>query len=175
MAYRFALSVLGPELLALMTPARPEFRAAAPVIPVVALAYLLHGVFLLTSIGIGLEKKAGYYPLITAAAAATNLAANFALIPSLGMMGAAWATVASYAVMAGLGLTISQRVHPLPFEFGRGALLVAGAAAIFAASRLGPDALWPAVAFKLAVLALFPVMLLAARRTVDTPSEAGTR
>ena len=56
-----------------MTPKNPAFRAAAPVIPVVALAYLLHGVFLLTSIGIGIEKKARYYPMVTAAAAATNV------------------------------------------------------------------------------------------------------
>jgi O-antigen/teichoic acid export membrane protein len=154
------LAVLGPELLALMTAARPEFRAAAPVIPVVALAYLLHGVFLLTSIGIGLEKKAGYYPLITAAAAATNLSADFLLIPRLGMMGAAWATVASYFVMASLGALISQRVHPLPFAPGRFALVGGAAAVVFALSRLAPEALWAAVAFKSAALVLFPALLL---------------
>jgi hypothetical protein len=73
------------------------------VVPVVALAYLLHGVFLLTSIGIGIDRRARYYPLITAVAAAVNIGANFAWIPRHGMMGAAWATVASYAVMAALG------------------------------------------------------------------------
>jgi O-antigen/teichoic acid export membrane protein len=158
------LAVLGPELLALMTPARPEFRAAAPVIPVVALAYLLHGVFLLTSIGIGLTKKSGYYPLITAAAAATNLAADFLLIPVLGMIGAAWATVASYGVMAALGAAVSQRVHPLPFRLAPFAFVGGAAAVVFALSRLAPEALWPAVAFKAAALLLFPAMLVAARR-----------
>jgi O-antigen/teichoic acid export membrane protein len=158
------IAVLGPELLALMTPARPEFRAAAPVIPVVALAYLLHGVFLLTSIGIGLEKKAGYYPLITAAAAATNLAVDFTLIPILGMIGAAWATVASYFVMAALGAVIAHRVHPLPFERGRFALVAGVAALVFALSRLAPAALVPAVVFKAALLALFPAVVLLARR-----------
>jgi O-antigen/teichoic acid export membrane protein len=154
------LAALGPELLALMTPARPAYRAAAPVIPVVALAYLLHGVFLLTSIGIGLEKKSGYYPLITAVAAATNLAGDFLLIPRLGMMGAAWATVASYLVMATLGAVISQRVHPLPFEAGRFAFAGGAAAFVFALTRLAPDALWPSVAFKTAALVLFPAIVL---------------
>ena len=55
--------------------------------------------------------------MMTAAAAATNLAANFALIPRYGILGAAWATVLSYAVMAGLGLVISQRLYPLPLEW----------------------------------------------------------
>ena len=41
------------------------------------LAYVLHGMFLLTSIGIAIRKKTGYYPVITAVAATTNVAANF--------------------------------------------------------------------------------------------------
>ncbi len=88
------IAVFGRELLVALTFKNPSFWVGAPVIPVVVLAYLLHGVFLLTSIGIGIEKKARYYPMVTAAAAATNIALNVALIPRFGMMGAAWATVA---------------------------------------------------------------------------------
>jgi O-antigen/teichoic acid export membrane protein len=157
-----AVSVLGRELLALMTPARPEFQAAAPVIPVVALAYVLHGAFLLTSVGIGIRKEARYYPMVTAAAAGTNLAANFALIPRFGMMGAAWATALSYAVMAGVGFALSQRLYPLPFEWSRLARLVAAAALTYLLSLLAPAALWPALIVKSAVLLGFPVLLIAA-------------
>ena len=60
------VAVLGRELLVLMTPRNPAFQAAAPVIPLIAVAYLLHGTFLLTSIGIGIEKKARYYPITPA-------------------------------------------------------------------------------------------------------------
>jgi O-antigen/teichoic acid export membrane protein len=149
------VAVLGGEALTLLTPYRPEFRAAAPVIPVVACAYLFHGVFLLTSVGIGVSKRARYYPMITAVVAAVNVGANFALIPRFGMMGAAWATLASYAVMAGMGAVISQRLYPIPFERGRLLLLAAGAAAVFAAGRLAPAGLWPAIAWKAALLALY--------------------
>ena len=82
------------EALTLLTPYSPEFRAAAPVIPAVACAYLFHGIFLLTSVGIGVSKRARYYPMITAVVAAVNVGANFLLIPRFGMMGAAWATLA---------------------------------------------------------------------------------
>jgi len=160
-AATLAVAVLGGDLLALLTPRNPAFRAAAPVIPVVALAYLLHGVFLLTSIGIGIEKKAHYYPLVTGAAAAANVAANFALIPHLGMLGAAWATVFSYAVMAGLGYTISRRLFPIPFEGGRWLSAAALAGGLYAASTLAP-ASWPArVAFELALVAAYPLILAA--------------
>ena len=42
---------------------------AAAVVPVIALAYVLHGAFLLTSIGIGISKETKHYPRITAGAA----------------------------------------------------------------------------------------------------------
>jgi len=129
---------------------------------VIALAYLLHGVFLLTSIGIGIEKKARYYPIVTGAAAAVNLALNFALIPRYGMMGAAWATVAAYAVMAGLGGTLSQRLYPIPFERARLLAIVVAAAAVMALVPLAPPAMAPRLAFKCGLLALFPIALFAA-------------
>lgn len=155
------LATLGRELLVLMTPKSPEFRAAAAVIPVVALAYVLHGAFLLGSIGIGIEKRAGYYPLVTALSAAANIAANFVLIPPFGMLGAAWATVIAYAVMAGSGFVFSRRLYPIPFEWPRLARIVAAALACFAASRLAPEALWPAVAVKGLLLLGFPLLLAA--------------
>jgi O-antigen/teichoic acid export membrane protein len=156
------VAVLGRELLVIMTPRNPAFRAAAPVIPVIALAYLLHGVFLLTSIGIGIEKKARYYPIVTGAAAAVNLVLNFALIPRYGMMGAAWATVSAYAVMAALGGAFSQRLYPIPFERARLGAIVTAALAVAALALLAPQAIVPALAVKGALLALFPLALFTA-------------
>jgi O-antigen/teichoic acid export membrane protein len=143
-----AVASLGGEALTLLTPYSPEFRAAAPVIPIVACAYFLHGVFLLTSVGIGVSKRARYYPTITAVVAVVNVAANFLLIPRFGMMGAAWATLLSYAVMAGMGAVISQRLYAIPFEGARMAALAAGALAVYVLGGVGPAALGPAIVWK---------------------------
>ena len=159
-AVGLGVAVLGPELLVLMT-AKPEFHAAAPVIPVVALAYVLHGVFLLTSVGIGIRKEARYYPMVTAAAAATNVAANFLLIPPFGILGAAWATVLSYGVMAGVGFALSRRLYPLPLEWPRLFAVAGVAGLVFAASLLAPQALGPALAVKSALLLAYPALLVA--------------
>jgi O-antigen/teichoic acid export membrane protein len=153
------VAVFSGELLVVLTPFEPAFRAAAPVVPVVVLAYLLHGVYLLTSIGIGIQKASRYYPVISAAAAATNIACNLALIPRLGMLGAAWATVASYSVMAGLGFMISRRLYPMPFETGRLTRISVAAAACFGLSRLAPSALVPALLTKLALVTAFPLVV----------------
>jgi O-antigen/teichoic acid export membrane protein len=180
-----AVAVLGRELLMTFTFTRPAFWVAAPVVPIVTLAYLLHGAFLLTSIGIGIEKKARYYPVITASAALVNVAANYLLIPRWGMLGAAWATVAAYAVMAGLGSFFSQRLYPIPFERARLFRVTAAALIAFLLATLVPRSmgsvpavegilttkrflfevapryLLPAVCAKIALLATFPGLAVA--------------
>jgi O-antigen/teichoic acid export membrane protein len=156
------VAVFARELLTLLTPRNPALRAGAPVVPVVVLAYLLHGVFLLTSVGIGIAKAARRYPLITSVAAGVNLLANVALIPRLGMMGAAWATVLSYACMAGLGYFFSHRLYPIPFEGSRLLRVVLAGSASYALSLLAPAALLPALAVKLGAVAAFPLLLWAA-------------
>ncbi|HET8647681.1 MAG TPA: polysaccharide biosynthesis C-terminal domain-containing protein [Vicinamibacteria bacterium] len=155
------VSVFAGELLALLTPRNPTLRAGAVVVPVVALAYLLHGLFLLTSVGIGVARAARRYPLITAAAAAVNLLANVVLIPRLGILGAAWATVLSYACMAGLGYALARRLYPIPFEGGRLLRIALAGALAYALSLLAPAALLPRLAVKLAAVGAFPALLWA--------------
>ena len=157
LAVGLGVAALGGDLLVLMTPRNPAFWSAAGIVPVVALAYLFHGAFLLGSIGIGIEKRARYYPMITAAAAATNVGCNFLLIPRFGISGAAWATVASYAVMAGLGIGISRRLYPVPFENGRLAALLGGAAVAYALCMLLPDDGLIGILAKGAVVAAFAI------------------
>jgi O-antigen/teichoic acid export membrane protein len=166
-----AVAVLGGDLLVLMTPRNPAFWPAAAIVPVVALAYLLHGAFLLGSVGIGIEKRARYYPMITAAAAAANVGGNFLLIPRFGTMGAAWATVLSYAVMAGLGVAISSRLYPIPFETGRLAGLLAAAALAYAASLFAPTDRAFGLLVKLGVIAAFALGAWALMRTRHPPTE----
>jgi O-antigen/teichoic acid export membrane protein len=185
LAVGLSVAVFGRELLIVFTFTNPAFWVAAPVVPIVTLAYLLHGAFLLTSIGIGISKRARYYPVITASAAAVNLAGNLLLIPRWGMYGAAWSTVAAYALMALLGLWFSQRLYPIPFETGRVARLSAAALASFLLMRFAPPPnlaalalaaggpraefllhaapplLLPTIAAKLALLAVFPALVVA--------------
>jgi O-antigen/teichoic acid export membrane protein len=151
------VAVMGRELVMLMTTS--DFHGAAPLVPVVTLAYVLHGVFLLGSVGIGIEKRTRYYPLITAASATTNVVANLVLIPRVGILGAAWATVLSYAVMAGLGVWLSFRLYPIPFEISR-LLRIAGAAGLtYSLSWLSPENLWAAMVVKSLWLLAFPALL----------------
>ncbi len=112
------LSLILPDLLRVVIQ-RVEYHGAARVAPILVLASLFQGFFLLSSVGISIAKEARYYPLITGVAAGLNVGLNFWLVPSYGVMAAAWATVAGYALMALLGATISRRLYPIPVRWSR--------------------------------------------------------
>jgi O-antigen/teichoic acid export membrane protein len=178
------VATFGRELLVAFTFTNPKFWPGAPVVPVIALAYLCHGAFLLTSVGIAIEKKARYYPVITAVAATINVAGCWLLIPRWPMMGAAAVTAISFIVMASMGFRISRRLYPIPYEYGRMVrLLVAGLAAFALAMvaarwvplgdewavrynlhdfmfRLVPGFLLPAVLIKGVAVLVFPLLVL---------------
>jgi O-antigen/teichoic acid export membrane protein len=141
--------------------APPKFHAAHSVIPIVVLAYVMQGVFALTSIGIGISKRTGYFPMITLAAAAVNVALNLFWIPRFGILGAAWSTVAGYALMAALGYWLGNRQYPIPFEGRRLGKIVLAAAMAFGISTLASRNLWAAVSLKAAACAIFPAALWA--------------
>jgi hypothetical protein len=64
--------------------------------------------------------------------------------------------------MAALGGVISQRLFPIPLEWGRLAQLASAAGLLYAASTLAPDALLPALAVKAVLVALYVLPLAAA-------------
>jgi O-antigen/teichoic acid export membrane protein len=132
------LALILPDLLRLVSRNR-EYHAGAPIVPVMILAYLFQGFFLLASVGITIAKEARYYPMITAASAALNIGLNLWLIPHYGILASAWATVAGYALMAFLGVAISSRLYPIPIRWARvlGAFL-AGVAFFLLGTLAGP-------------------------------------
>ena len=80
---------------------------------------------------------------------------------TFGMTGAAWATVLSYAVMAGMGFAISRRLFPIPFEGRRWLAAAAVAAGLYGVSTLAPASFAVRAAFEVAIVAAYPLILVA--------------
>lgn len=97
----------------------PPYWSGLNIVPVVLLAYMFTGIGTNLSAGIYILKKTYYVPYYTGAGAIVNIAANYALIPRLGILGAAYATLLSYAVMAVLEYVIVQRLYFVRYEFRR--------------------------------------------------------
>ena len=107
------------------------FVAATGVMMWTAIGVFFYGVYLLTSIGLNITSNTTYYPVTTAIGAGLNIGLNFALIPRFGIIGAAWANGAAYAVQAGLAFAFSQRFYPIRHEYGRLARAIAAAVIAF--------------------------------------------
>ncbi|MBI4424330.1 MAG: oligosaccharide flippase family protein, partial [Elusimicrobia bacterium] len=130
-----ALSAFMPELVRLPLPVsgrpliHPQYWEGLGIVPVILFAYLLNGVYLNFMPQVILPKRSERVAYATAIGAAVCVAANLLLIPSLGMTGAAWATLLGYAAMAASLYLFGRRLYPVPYELGRlaqiaGALLL---------------------------------------------------
>jgi len=89
------------------------------IVPIVLLAYLFYGLYVVFSAGIYIKEKSIYVPIITGTGAAVNIGLNFLLIPMYGLMGAAFATFASYVVLALGYFMVTQRFYKINYEYAK--------------------------------------------------------
>lgn len=162
-----ALSFFMPDLARVSIFGRPLIHQAywsgLGVVPVVITAYLFYGAYINFMASIILSKRTDLLIWVTFLGAAVNVAANFILIPCFGMMGAAWATLLAYFVMALALFLLGRMVYPIPYEYGRLAHLILAAALVLAAAyfarQLAPGAMaWTVV--RAGVLIAFPLFLV---------------
>jgi O-antigen/teichoic acid export membrane protein len=130
------LSAIAADLLNIVT--RGQYVEAAGVVTWTAVGVFFYGVYLLTSIGLNITSHTQYYPVSTAIGAAVNIGLNVLWIPRYGIIGAAWANGAAYAVQAAVAYGLSQRFYPVRYEYGRLVRAVSAAVVAYAAARLVP-------------------------------------
>lgn len=153
-----AVSLLAEEAVKIL--AHPSFHEAYHVVPWVSGALLLQGLAYVGGAGINLHRKVKYRPLILAISAAVNVGLNFLLIPRFAMMGAAIATLASYAVQAILRILVSQRLYSVPYEYARlGRLVVVFFTIYNVGSFIVWGSLWHALIGKTCLLLSAPALL----------------
>jgi len=96
-----------------------HFLPGLVVVPIILLAYLFNGIYINLQVGIYIEEKTRYFPLVTGAGALVNVAVNFLLIPPLGIIGAALAVLASYMVMGAGLFFFAQKFYRIDYEYGK--------------------------------------------------------
>ncbi len=94
----------------------PDYRSGAPVIPILLIANLFLGVFYNLSVWFKISGQTLYGALIAVFGMVVTLILNFILIPLMGYMGAAWATLACYASMMILSYFIGRKYYPVPYD-----------------------------------------------------------
>jgi O-antigen/teichoic acid export membrane protein len=101
-----------------------RYWAGLEIVPLLLLAYWFHGWYINFSAGIFISEKTKVLPKIMIAGAVITIIANLLLVPVLGMMGAAWATVISYGIMALSLYYFSIKEYKVPYQLQYGILLM---------------------------------------------------
>jgi O-antigen/teichoic acid export membrane protein len=109
--------------------AGPAFRPGAPVMPVVALAYLFHMLASFGDVAVGLAYRQHLATASTVVAMIANGCLNFLLVPRFGIMGAALATLGAFFVQLVFSTLMASRSGPFWTSFG-GLYRVSAAAAV---------------------------------------------
>ena len=140
----------------------PDYWGGLSIVPVVLVAYMFLGIYNNLVAGVYIEKKTKRLPAITLAGALVNIGANFLLIPVMGMMGGAVATLLAYAVMAFVLYVDVRRFYPVRYEWRRIAHVAAVAGVTYLLFRL-VDAGPYHIAWKTFLLFFFCVALYVTR------------
>ena len=150
-----ALSLLAPWLVRVLAPTNHDFWPAARVVPELAFAAVAFAGYIVMAIGVGRARRTQFNWVVTGVAAVLNVALNLILIPRYGMLGAAIATAAAYALMF-VGMTLNaQSVFRVPYQWRRVATAIAAAVGL----TLVGKALDVSLPVALGLIAVYPFVL----------------
>ena len=143
--------------------AAPQFFDSYEAIGLITTAVTLYALYLVLLVILGRTGRTEFNFPATAAALAVNVVLNLILVPSLEIVGAGLALVASYVVVLALMYRFTQRLFPVPYEWGRLTRLVAVSVALVAIGELlMPTAGAVGLLGRIVVWLAYPVTLLAA-------------
>lgn len=151
MLFCLGLALFARDILAVVT--TPQYVAGAIVVPLMAPAMLLAGMYIFAP-GLGIAKKTTVIAVINIAAALMNTVLNVALVPVLGILGASLATFLSSATVFGATMVVSQRLYPVPHDWRRLGLAVAGAVTLFVVGEVASPGGWPGLAIRAALMTI---------------------
>lgn len=150
----FLLSIALPATLGIIVLAGPlaevllgqEYRAAARfILPWIALAIFLAGLkVFLFDMAFQLSKRSGAMMWSVGVAAICNVLLNFWWIRSFGVIGAAWATVVSYAVALVVCIAIGRRLIPIQVDWSQAWRIAFASGAMVLAIMALPESTGPA-------------------------------
>jgi len=99
--------------------AAPRFFDAFEPIGLLAAGAALYALYMVLVVILGRTGRTEFNFPATLSALAANIALNLLLVPPLGIVGAGIALVASYLVVLALMYGFTQRLFPVPYEWGR--------------------------------------------------------
>jgi O-antigen/teichoic acid export membrane protein len=142
--------------------AAPEFFDSYEAVGLISTAVTLYALYLVLVVILGRTGRTEFNFPAAIGGLLVNIALNLILVPPLGIAGAGLALVASYLVVLALMYGFTQRLFPVPYEWGRLARVTLTVAALVgAAELLTPTSGLSGLLSRTALLAVYPLVLFA--------------
>lgn len=108
------ISHMGEYVIYLMTP--KEYHKAALILPLLSMAYVFRGIYIMPINTFYFMKKTKYLPIATLTSGILNVLLNILLIPYIGIWGAAITTTLSFAINWYLLEVLSNKTFKVKFS-----------------------------------------------------------
>jgi O-antigen/teichoic acid export membrane protein len=149
-----ALSLFAPWIVHTLAQ-KHGYWPADSAIPALAYSSVFYAGFTVVTIATGRTRQTQFNWVAATLAAVLNFGLNLWLIPAYGMLGAAYATLAAYALLMAVRTWNAHRVYPVAYQWRRVAVLLLAAGGLTLAGELLPRSLPLAFGLTLA----YPVAL----------------
>jgi len=152
------LSVFAREFFLFYTDA--SFQGAYKAVGILCGSVVLVGMNVVIIAGITYSRKTFYFARYIILSALVSIGLNFLLIPSLGMVGAALASLVSYAILLILYYQRAQHLNKAPYEVSRVTLtLLITILLVVFGTLLHLQSLWLSLGIKTMIIIAYPIVI----------------
>jgi O-antigen/teichoic acid export membrane protein len=143
---------------------RKDWSGAAASVGPLALGTLFNAMYFLVQTGIYIARRTSVIAWTVGVAALASIGFNMVLIPSFGIVGAAFATALGHLTALILLYIIAQRIAPIPYQPGKLiATILTAIGVILLDLRFQPQAVVSALAIKTLLVILYGAVLMVIR------------
>ena len=128
--------VLFIDVFAYILLGKPEYFEALQIVPIILLANLFLGIYNNLSIWYKLTDNTKYGMYFSILGAIITIIFNLIMIPKIGFMASAWATLLTYGFMMLISYFVGKKHYPIPYQLQKVATYILISVAISALSFL---------------------------------------
>ncbi|MBX7043813.1 MAG: polysaccharide biosynthesis C-terminal domain-containing protein [Ignavibacteria bacterium] len=166
LAFGLLTDLLAPVSVFGLSFLNERYLSGIGIVPVVILSYFFSGLYAVFNAAPFITENTRSLLLISGIGFAVNILLNFVLIPPMGMMGAAAATLLTYIAMSAMIISYSQKISRIRLDRSRLAYTAIACLAMFLAGYFGVNRSGLALPFKLGIdLAIISLFVMLAAKT----------
>lgn len=113
-----------------------EFREGLFIVPILLIAKLIYGIVFSLSIWYKITDKTKYGIIVAVTGAVITIVLNIVLLPEIGYLGSAYASLASYSVMLVVSYLLSRKHYLIHYDFKKILFYVMMAFVFFSMSKV---------------------------------------